>query len=346
MEVMQPTAWMILRQLIIRCKIGQSMKLLESWGYFSHNELQRLKQCRSKMALVSAVRPIAEENDIALQQVMELELLYVQLFSKQKNWRAFKLTDPENLRAEPIDQERLRADLQIKLSLFFKSISIQEWSRKAKLQRCTVQAVFYPLSAHIFLTFAKPSIQDHLLQVLHLALKYRRIEVVSLSGHCLESLSDIVSNKANMYGLQNPILAITSKHNTEAERDPWIIDENKKDKERAMALTCQSFGTQPQPVLEELAFTMATRFRGLITVPEMKESTDIFAMKVLFQNKNVLEAINRLAPLGLGHPPLPYILRSVPHNGRNHFHVSDRKRKLPGKDSSEEASVPNSTQVP
>uniref|UniRef100_UPI0035900407 centromere protein N isoform X4 n=1 Tax=Myxine glutinosa TaxID=7769 RepID=UPI0035900407 len=270
MEVMQPTAWMILRQLIIRCKIGQSMKLLESWGYFSHNELQRLKQCRSKMALVSAVRPIAEENDIALQQVMELELLYVQLFSKQKNWRAFKLTDPENLRAEPIDQERLRADLQIKLSLFFKSmvavrviqnafwiqISIQEWSRKAKLQRCTVQAVFYPLSAHIFLTFAKPSIQDHLLQVLHLALKYRRIEVVSLSGHCLESLSDIVSNKANMYGLQNPILAITSKHNTEAERDPWIIDENKKDKERAMALTCQSFGTQPQPVLEELAFTV------------------------------------------------------------------------------------------
>uniref|UniRef100_A0A8C4PWG1 Uncharacterized protein n=3 Tax=Eptatretus burgeri TaxID=7764 RepID=A0A8C4PWG1_EPTBU len=341
-QVMELDAWIILRQLIVRCRLGQSMKLLDSWGYMSRKQLQNLKRCRSKLALVSAVGQIAEENDIGLQQVMELELLYVQLFSKQKTWRAFKLTGPQNLMAEPINQERLRADLQNKLSLFFKSmvvvreiqrafwiqISIQEKSSKAKLRRYTVHAVFYPLSAHIFLTFAKSSAQDHLLQVLHLALNYRNIEMVVLGGHCLESLSRIVSNEANMCGLQNPSLAMMSKHNIEAETDPRITDENKKDKERTMALTHQSFGNQPQPVLEELVFTLDTRFHGLITIPAMKESTDVFSTKVRFQSKNVLEAVKSLGIHGLAKTPLPYTLRMVPQLGRNSFRISERKKKL------------------
>ena len=97
-----------------------------------------------------------------------------------------------------------------------------------------------------------------------------------------------------------------------------IVVEDEDEVERRRGITVETFGSNPQPVLQKVEFELRTRYKTggyVIDGP--------FACKVKFEGTSVIDGVKQLVPAGAAVLPLPPHLAELHSTAKSHFVLTD-----------------------
>ncbi|KAH9489767.1 hypothetical protein Btru_036687 [Bulinus truncatus] len=294
------------------------------------------------------------ENSISEEIIGDLELVYMQLHSKRKQWKVYQLTgnnlllnlDPRTLRAKVLlnlQHEWKDGQVYGNMSLFAGGVWLRMHLSTSKLKRLTgsksrsynhnssVFVVSFPGSPYFILSQSQTKHVQLVTKALTTSTNADGLVDIKLSGHHLASLADIVLKKEgqlqssryrNQEENENPFVEKDSRKRKAPETDlEDIIDEGRQEKRFRTEKLKKIFGTEPQPVLEKLEYKFNIKFHGKPVMDAMCKSS------VEVKGKSVLDGIYQLAKCGVFKLPLPAHLTTVATTAkRNSFTIQTRNQ--------------------
>ncbi|KAL5021955.1 hypothetical protein ScPMuIL_001110 [Solemya velum] len=336
---------LIVQNVLRRCRVSDIPKLLNEWNC---SEVQ-IDKSQTKGEII---RDIIElySDDLTATKAGDLQLIYATKFPEKRKWSCFHLSGGQDSEHK-LDPWKLMKDLKKQLPLHFGRLKSETYvsgrivdgalwmwayvKQSDKFQSSsTIMFVYYPRTPYIFINHFRAKLQEPFMECLVYTFGYSKLTNMQLTGTHLESLLQLALNKDSQgsfsrFRLKKVQAAPLStkmplkRKEPDYEPNPSIICENSRNKRRKLEILDNTFGTEAQPVLEEVEYKLEVRFRGSEHVPAMVNRAQPFRCKFKFEGPAVLDGIKNLGKSGLATVPLPSILTSVSSKARNHFVLQD-----------------------
>ncbi|XP_059138964.1 centromere protein N-like [Physella acuta] len=342
----------ILKSVILRCRSSTVRDTVTQWGRINNSQLSLEVFNGTKQQVVKKILDLVEDDELNHETVGDLELVYIQLHSTTKLWKVYKLTgndlqlsiDPRTLRS------KLVRNLQLKwkdgwvfgnVGLFAGGVWLRihvssasahgRKEAKAYNPHNSLFAVTFPGSPYVIIN--KCGLRNlHLItEAVTSTLNADSLIDIQLSGRHVASLADIVLKNTTCQSYreqedkENPLINKQGKKrkgfdNENFEDTEMIINGNSEEKRRRIEKLNQTFGEDPQPILEKLEYKFDLKFYGKPASESVCKST------VEIKGKSVLDGLCQLARAGVLKFPLPTHLTSTSTAHRNSFMIQDKRK--------------------
>ncbi|KAK0060888.1 centromere protein N [Biomphalaria pfeifferi] len=342
----------IIQSIIARCRASTIKETFLRWGRFNSSQLNNQIFSGPKKQIYTKILKLVQESNLNEEIIGDLELVYMQLHSRQKQWKVYKLSgnnlhlnsDPRTLRAKVLRNLQLDwRDGQVfgNMGLFAGGVwlrmhmsSTKGSRRKSYNHNSSVFVVTFPGSPYFILSKAVVKHVQLITKAITTATNAEGLVDIQLSGHHLASLADIVLKgngqiQSTVYREQeeeeNPFVDKGSRKRKAPKEDRGdlndINDEDSEEKEFRKSKLVKLFGTESQPVLEKLDYKLNVKFHGKPVMDTMCKSS------VEVKGQSVLDGIYELAKCGVLKFPLPAHLTTVASSAqRNSFTIQARNK--------------------
>ncbi|KAL4235128.1 hypothetical protein ACF0H5_006766 [Mactra antiquata] len=347
----------ILRNILVKQKKEEVFQVLRRWNFLNGNELLTLSdevnaRTRSvgKSSLVSCVAECCQDKGgLTMEVVGELDLFCLHMNSTKKVWNVYQLKEkqgssssknvntlPAKIKTKLMKQMRIyfNKDCCVSLlmldGLLWGRLYLPVKGRKGYQPTRCLYFIHYPLSPVIIFNGMKVSFGEFISQCLVVALGYKELEDLDLTGHHYPSLAELALNKFSEGGYskyqqiqshRGPLNKVTSRKRKAPcfIEDENIIDLNRAEKKRRLDVLEKKFGEYVMPTLEKVEFRVELPYRSKEIVPELSKDGEVFSCKVRFRGTSVLEGFRNLATAGYAKVPLPKHLTCVTTRAKNKF---------------------------
>ncbi|XP_045193644.2 uncharacterized protein LOC123549541 [Mercenaria mercenaria] len=176
----------------------------------------------------------------------------------------------------------------------------------------------------------KAAFAEFVSQCFVVALGYKQLTELSLTGHHYPSLAELAMDKFSEGGytkyqqthrLGGPLSDVTSrkrKAQVVIENDK-LTDTNREQKRRRLEILDENFSENVQPTLEKVEYRVELPYRNKEIVPELKNDGNLLHSRVRFRGTSVLEGLRNLAAASYATVPLPKHLTCISSRARNTF---------------------------
>ncbi|XP_070576025.1 centromere protein N-A-like isoform X1 [Ptychodera flava] len=352
----------LLRRVLGRFRKDDFVNILQEWKFIDIDDVDVNLKKSAKIDIVYNICEKCRNKSIKVDDVAQLDLIYNQKHSNSKKWTVYKLSRAQDVTYDQVTVEpaTFQDKLQQHLSLYFRHdlhtrtkddelwlrICLHDGSAAQFMPSNVVYMVLHLRSSYIISSNIKVTHKDYILQALLTSLEYTEVKELKLSGKNLSSLTDMVLFQQSQGAFsqyrynqadQNPLTSgrkVKRKESPPDVTDKRVFNENNAEKRARLSKTEETFGNNPQPVLEKLTYQLETRFHGDQHMPRIADNTAIIHCTVRFEGKNVLEGIKQLGPSGLANLPLPSHLANAHSFARNSIVLAEKSqhRSTPKKD--------------
>ncbi|KPP61791.1 centromere protein N-like, partial [Scleropages formosus] len=311
---MEDVAKELLSRLVRRIPLVRLRHVLGRWERLSKTQLLSLDFTQPKWALCENLLSLCEENEIAVKDLTEIEMLYRSEYPDQGVWHVFQLVDTseESLSSDFMHfRDQFKANLKdlinhvsIKMKkLEDESVWIRiawggNFSRPNHLKPTYV--VHHLQTPYVFVSSLANKHKPLLFQALALSAHCGSVKDVNLSGRCLTALRDLSMRQYKQ--------VFPSRHQKRLEErdllpNPSIENEHIKLAEYKQQVASEVFGDGVLPKLETAVYKLETKYREHGS-ENLARRDEPFRGVVKFSSSNLLESLKYCVSSGNG-PFLP-----------------------------------------
>ncbi|XP_028930762.1 centromere protein N isoform X2 [Ornithorhynchus anatinus] len=339
---MDETVSEFIRRAILKIPFANMMEILQAWGFLPESQLNTVNLRQIKDSVALEVVRLCEERRATMKQAAMLDIIYNKTFQNKKIWDVYRMSKAPEEDIDLFDQEEFKRTFKRILQAALKNVTISFrdfednalWIRiawgthhKKPNQYKASYVVYHSQTPYVFVALsANKSCIPLLCQALVSATKYHQISKMELRSHYLDSLKDIVFKQFNQ-AIQVHYPRPLQERNVESEiaMDPRVVQENKREKEKILRVTKETFGDGLQPKLEFAQYKLETVFRRDTGMGILGAKEEPFRCLIKFSSPHLLEALKSLAPAGYADSPLSPLLTCIPHKARNYLQ-SEREK--------------------
>jgi len=330
---------------------------LREWNTIgtTDEELHRFLALKTKLEYVKEVYTRLEreyEEDYAFTLLYKLDLISVYRYPQRRLWTAYLFSRKSKKVRQEVDaeaQDTLEHQLHRNINVYSKSdvCILQQnglfWmsfvvENPRKPEPDVVYLVYYPNTPLIFMTTVKEALKSPLSQCLRQTLFYNELTTLTLSGHCVQSLAQLVVRKhfpdahAQFLGTQDAEECEDRQHrkqSMEEDRNNGIMYAHYEEEVERYNQIEQVFGKHKLPKLNKLEYKLVTPLQVDWADDDDDDDDDErpFKMRVTFQGESVLEGIRNLTEVGFADTRMASIVKNVHKEGKNVLNVNLRKRE-------------------
>ncbi|XP_040051659.1 centromere protein N [Gasterosteus aculeatus] len=331
---MDDSAKRLLQRLMRRIPTPTLRSALEKWGRLTTEQQKSMDFTQSKWALTERLLGICEENELAVKQLTDLEMIHVIDNPDQGMWYAFQLMDPED-DAKSVDLTQFKEQFKSHLRELVRNVSIKmkkhtdeavwiriawgdTFSRPNHLKPTYI--VHYLQTPYVFVTSITSKQKPLLSQALVLSTRYQAIKDANLSGRKLTAIRDLLMKKyQQVFPTKYPI---PPPENNQTISNQHIEKEQAELAANRLQMACEAFGGGMLPQLQSAVYKLETKFRDHSN-KTMTEREEPFRCVVKFTSTNLLESFRHCASSGIASTPVTPLLSCIPLKGRNYFLITD-----------------------
>ncbi|XP_066290072.1 centromere protein N-A-like [Branchiostoma lanceolatum] len=347
----------VLRKLLGRFKLPDLRQALEEWGCVAVDGEVFVGGGPKRGVVDRVVRACqGQGEEIGPEELGTLDLVYNKMYSRSRTWNAYHFTGYKKKQDDStVSADVFQRSLGKQLFFYFRHVlcvrqyndalwvwlMIQDKSSTVWTPSNIVHMVYYPASPYIFTSTMKAEYKKYIIQALLLTLGYSKAQFMDLSGRDVESLAELAKRKHSQKGSSkvrhnqedaSPESQTSRKRRKQDEKseNEDVIPEDAEDRQWREDYTRETFGDEPQPILENVTYKLQASFKHGGVAPSMDDQP--FHMTVKFSGSNVLEGMKALGPAGIAEPPFPSYLESLPHVGKNTILLAERRKPGDGDD--------------